>query len=424
MIEKITNNLGWKLLSILLAFLLWIIVVNYEDPYTTITVSDIPVEKKNVEAIESERKAIEYKEGETVTVRLRGKRSVLDRMNASDIYAYADLEKKSITGAIDIQIDVADGVTVLDKKPSMMMVDLENIITVQKEIQYYMEGEPREGYIYLDPIITPNNIEIEGPESKIAQIKSVLVPVNIENAKRDVSLYRTPKIMDESNNEISGLSKSLNQVQIQVPIQQLKQLNLLQNLGSEVADGYELVDITLSQDTIQVRGEEETLSGLNNISISNQDISALTENTTLSVNVAALLPSGVSIYDDVSTIEVYVEIEPIVEKTIEVTSSDITVRGLPEDMQFSYVNENSYMLTFRGIRSKLDDINLDGISPSITLTDLDEGIHDVPLSYYIPFDVDLVNESPIVRVELTTVEPGTTGDNSGDDVTDQQNTNN
>lgn len=424
MVEKITNNLGWKLLSILLAFLLWIIVVNYEDPYTTITVSDIPVEKKNVEAIESERKAIEYKEGETVTVRLRGKRSILDRMDAGDIYAFADLEKKSITGAIDIQIDVADGVTILDKQPSMMMVDLENIITVQKEIQYYMEGEPREGYIYLDPIITPNNIEIEGPESKIAQIKSVLVPVNIENAIRDVSLYRTPNIMDESNNEITGLSKSLNQVQIQVPVQQLKQINLLQNLGSDVAEGYELVDVTLSQDTIQVRGEEETLDGVNNISISNEDISGLTENTTLSVNVASLLPSGVYIYDDVSTIEVYVEIEPIVEKTIEVTPSDITVRGLPEDMQFSYVNENSYMLTFRGIRSKLDDIDLDGIAPSITLTDLEEGVHDVPLSYYIPFDVNLVNESPIVRVELTTIEPGTTGNNTDDDDQDQQETGN
>ena len=41
--EKLTNNLGLKLLSLLMATLLWLVVVNSQDPLETRTFTDIPV---------------------------------------------------------------------------------------------------------------------------------------------------------------------------------------------------------------------------------------------------------------------------------------------------------------------------------------------------------------------------------------------
>ncbi len=291
-------------------------MVNYEDPLTTRVIGDISVEKINEEAITSEMKAIEYREGETISVRVRGKRSVVDRMTSRDVHAYADLEKKSITGAIDIQIEVPDGVTVIDKMPSVMMVDLENIITVQKEIQYYMEGEPSENYVYLDPVISPNNIEIQGPESKIGLIKSVLVPVNIEGVVRDVTLYSTPQIIDDNNNIIRGLSKSITQVQIQVPIDKVKSIDILTDLNNLAAEGYEVVDISLSQDKLRVRGDENDIDAIKNITIADIGMTQLTQTTTVTANVADLLPLGIYIHNDIQSVEVVIQVEPILEKQL------------------------------------------------------------------------------------------------------------
>lgn len=381
--------------------MIWLIVVNYEDPMTTRIITDISVEKINEEAITSEMKAIEYREGESISVRVRGKRSVVDRMTNRDVYAYADLEKKSITGAIDIQIEVADGVTVLDKMPSVMMVDLENIITVQKEIQYYMEGEPNENYVYLDPVISPNNIEIQGPESKIGLIKSVLVPVNIEGVTRDVTLYSTPQVIDDNNNIIRGLDKNITQVQIQVPIDKVKSIDILTNIGDLAAEGFEIVGLSLSQEQLRVRGDEADVDAINNVTISDIDVSDLTMTTTVSVDLVDLLPYGVFIHNDIQTVELVLQVEPIVEKTIEINSGDITLRSLPENMQFNYIDETSYEVTFRGLQTQLDEVTIDRISPNINVDNLTEGIHDVELNFFVPSNVELVSERPTIAIELS-----------------------
>ncbi len=376
-------------------------MVNYEDPLTTRVIGDISVEKINEEAITSEMKAIEYREGETISVRVRGKRSVVDRMTSRDVHAYADLEKKSITGAIDIQIEVPDGVTVIDKMPSVMMVDLENIITVQKEIQYYMEGEPSENYVYLDPVISPNNIEIQGPESKIGLIKSVLVPVNIEGVVRDVTLYSTPQIIDDNNNIIRGLSKSITQVQIQVPIDKVKSIDILTDLNNLAAEGYEVVDISLSQDKLRVRGDENDIDAIKNITIADIGMTQLTQTTTVTANVADLLPLGIYIHNDIQSVEVVIQVEPILEKTVEINSGDITLRRLPEDMQFAYVEETTgYAVTFRGLQSQLENVTIDRISPSLNVDNLEEGVHEVELNIFIPSNVELVSERPSILIEL------------------------
>ena len=46
-----TKNIGLKLLSVLLALLLWLTVMNVEDPAVTVTISDVPVQIVNREVI-------------------------------------------------------------------------------------------------------------------------------------------------------------------------------------------------------------------------------------------------------------------------------------------------------------------------------------------------------------------------------------
>ncbi len=412
------NNFWWKVLSIFLAFLTWLMVVNYEDPQISRTFIDVTVEKLNKDAIESEKKAIEYREGETVTVRVRGKRSVVDSMSKNDIYAYADLEKKSITDAVDIVIEAPDGVSILEKEPNMMMVELENIITVQKVVQPYMEGEPEEGYVYLEPSVIPNNIEVEGPESKVGLIKSVLVPVTIDGVTRDVTLFGKPQFFDEANNVISGLTSSTNQVQIKVPILKTKIVDLKLETDDKVANGYELINVSLSQNTLSVKGPEATINSLDTIVISGLNIEALSEDTTLDIDVNTILPPGITTHGDVETINAYVDIEPIERIEIPVTHENINVKYIPDGLQFGYIGEETYSIVYSGIPERLKDLDIERVGPFISLRGLDEGIHTVPLQYYEPVGVDILSDRPNITIELIAepVEETETGTAEGDQV--------
>ena len=173
MIEKIKNNWLWKVAALLIAFILWLVVVNYDDPYIKKTFNNVVVEKRNELAITAQDQAIEYKEGESISVTLGGKRSIIERLTFSDIKAYADLGKVSITNTVDIVIEVSDQLDILEKKPNNMQISLEPIIKSLKDIQVTYVGELENDYIRLNPVIIPNQIEITGPQSQLARVSEV-----------------------------------------------------------------------------------------------------------------------------------------------------------------------------------------------------------------------------------------------------------
>ena len=50
--KKLTNNLGLKLIAAVSAILLWLLIMNTNDPQTTFTVSGIPIEFANGSVLE------------------------------------------------------------------------------------------------------------------------------------------------------------------------------------------------------------------------------------------------------------------------------------------------------------------------------------------------------------------------------------
>ena len=78
------KNLGIKIVSVLLAMIIWMIIINIDDPYKTRTFS-VNVETINESALQSVNKVYEVIDGNTANVKVRGKKSVVDKLEASDI---------------------------------------------------------------------------------------------------------------------------------------------------------------------------------------------------------------------------------------------------------------------------------------------------------------------------------------------------
>ena len=70
------KNLGIKIVSVLLAMIIWMIIINIDDPYKTRTFS-VNVETINESALQSVNKVYEVIDGNTANVKVRGKKSVV-----------------------------------------------------------------------------------------------------------------------------------------------------------------------------------------------------------------------------------------------------------------------------------------------------------------------------------------------------------
>ena len=82
--RALTNNVGWKLLSVLLAGLLWIFV---EGEPELVTVQSVPVFYRNVEST----LALVASPPATVRLELRGPSDVVGRENLSNVAVLLDL---------------------------------------------------------------------------------------------------------------------------------------------------------------------------------------------------------------------------------------------------------------------------------------------------------------------------------------------
>ena len=77
-----TNNLGMKLFSLPLAFVIWIIIINIDDPTVSRNFLNVPVELLNSDALDTLGKVYEIAEGKSVTVTVTGRRSIVDKVRA------------------------------------------------------------------------------------------------------------------------------------------------------------------------------------------------------------------------------------------------------------------------------------------------------------------------------------------------------
>ena len=93
---NLTDNLFLKILSVLIAILIWLVVMNINDAEKT-TSFPVPVELVNTEVITNNGKVFRVIEGsEFVTVKVRARKSIIDELDRTDFILTADMQKNYI----------------------------------------------------------------------------------------------------------------------------------------------------------------------------------------------------------------------------------------------------------------------------------------------------------------------------------------
>ena len=89
------NNMWMKILSVVIAVLIWLFVANTNDPVITKRFYSIPVRVTNEDALTKRGYAYEILDGEEVNITVKGKSSIVRSMGITDFQAVADFSKLS-----------------------------------------------------------------------------------------------------------------------------------------------------------------------------------------------------------------------------------------------------------------------------------------------------------------------------------------
>lgn len=382
--DKLLNNFGMKILSIILAIIIWLLVTNVDNPYTTKTFTDIPVSVINEDSLLKKNKTWDIIEGDKVTVTLKAKRSVIDKIGRSDIQATADLSKLSITNAVPINVNVLYYNDEIKEKNlgsvDTMKVKLENIKTGQFPVTVETVGEVQSGYAIGTKIPTPNIVEVSGPESLVKRINQVRVTVNVQGLTSSQTFSAEPAYYNYDGDKLdsSRLTCNVKKVEVSVNLLQTKKVELKVKTTGDVAKGYQLESVLLEPKTITVAGTKEQLADLSEILVSNLSVEGLKDDTEENIDITSYLPEGIKLAQDSPDVRVKIQVVPLDVNTITIPTNKITVKNQDMSLNLSFAEEN-ISLTIRGEQEAIGDLKLEDLNPTIDLTDLGEGDHQIQL---------------------------------------------
>lgn len=280
--KKLTNNLGMKIISLMLAIVFWLAVITMEDPEQTKTL-EIPVTKINEELIRENDKTYEVIEGNTVTITVRARQSILKDLTAKDFEATADFADLSFTGAVPIEVTVlrnANQVTIEKGANTMMRVSIEDLSSVDKMVATKAEGTVITGKALGSISVEPNIIRVEGAKTTIDRISSVYAVVNVSGISDDCSFVVEPVLYDSNGNEIDSteITFSEDSLKVNVTLLDTKTVPVKWNIDVSPADGYGIESSDYSPSEVEIAGSREFLDSIDAITLDDYVADGISEN--------------------------------------------------------------------------------------------------------------------------------------------------
>lgn len=384
--KKLLKNLSWKILSLCLAFFIWIVIINFDDPVITRTITDIPVEIENEEAIQEKNKVYEVIEGGKVSVYVKGKRSTVGGLGPADILATADLSELSEWNAVPISVSCRkfsekEVEINLTGKVKTLKIALEERVKKQFQVSVIVNGSVADGYYLAQTECRPNLINVTGGQSAINRIDSVKVSLNVEGASENISKKLTPKAYDSDGKEIDSqrLHFSSDSIHVKTTIWETKTVAVSVTPTGNVAYGYELGELNYEPKTLLLAGPTDSLSKVKQINLSVDVTNAIMDKEVQIILADVLgseLPENVKVADGTESIAVLAPVTKQETRKFYVALDDIEFRNQSDEREYNVRDSlTTWEISVMGSKELLDSFDIEKYPAYIDFDGADLGTH-------------------------------------------------
>ena len=416
--RKLTDNLSLKIMSVAIAIVVWLIVVNIDNPVGTnyYTITDVElINKEYVESSDTIGKMCMPEENQdSVKVAITASKKVRDRIRLSDITAVADLQQAVSLDTDPVMVPItvtclASGVLPSDIKvtPQNLTVNLD-----EKETQEFVvnvsKGDTKPGTDYEVGSLTasPEKIRITGPKTLVNKIDKVNATIALDGNTEDYTQEVNLTIYDKNQEALS--ESEMNSLRIENNAKVVVTAKLWKiRTGVKIAagyvgtpaGGYQVGSVKTVPDTISVAGNTEGLESLSEndnmitIPADRIDISGESKDVERKISLKNLLPDNVKLTSDSSEdVWVTVSILPVGSQEFNLPTKNIEVKNKPDNLQVTFETAQ-IALRIKSESEDLEDLNInEDVKAEIDLKDKEAGNYKVPVKLSLPDGYEMVED--------------------------------
>ncbi|HCW40221.1 MAG TPA: hypothetical protein DGE56_05525 [Lachnospiraceae bacterium] len=417
--KLLTRNLGLKLASLLLAFVLWFLVAQIYDPKDTVTFNNIQVRLINTELLDEEGKVYEVLDNSNlVRVTVTGPQSIVkSELRRSDIVAEADMSKLTDINTIAITYyceNISNDSVEIKGNHDSVRLNVEDKTSKWIKLESNTIGDVASGYMIGNVTLDQTNIEVTGPKSAISQVDHAGVDINVTDSTTSLSANVDIKLYDADDNELvlESIKKNVDSAYMTVEVLATKEVPVEIEYMGVPEDGYMATgEVESSVPTVRIAGTVSTLVGISAITVpeDRMNITGQSDNLVDIINLKEYLPANVRLadksFDGKITATVY--IEPIVSKDLTVAAENISVTGVPDGMEAEITSTaEEYNITVSGLSRDISILHDSSVTGILNLTQWmeDNGVEELtPGNYTIPITFNLAEDitvTPDINIHI------------------------
>ena len=417
--KLLTRNLGLKLASLLLAFVLWFLVAQIYDPKDTVTFNNIQVRLINTELLDEEGKVYEVLDNSNlVRVTVTGPQSIVkSELRRSDIVAEADMSKLTDINTIAITYyceNISNDSVEIKGNHDSVRLNVEDKTSKWIKLESNTIGDVASGYMIGNVTLDQTNIEVTGPKSAISQVDHAGVDINVTDSTTSLSANVDIKLYDADDNELvlESVKKNVDSAYMTVEVLATKEVPVEIEYMGVPEDGYMATgEVESSVPTVRIAGTVSTLVGISAITVpeDRMNITGQSDNLVDIINLKEYLPANVRLadksFDGKITATVY--IEPIVSKDLTVAAENISVTGVPDGMEAEITSTaEEYNITVSGLSRDVSILHDSSVTGILNLTQWmeDNGVEELtPGNYTIPITFNLAEDitvTPDINIHI------------------------
>lgn len=284
------NSTKWipRILSLVAAVVLWIFVMNEQNPLAERVVS-MPVTIQN---LDSDRQIV-VNSIPNVQVRVRAPRLQLAEFNDSELRAMIDLKGLGAGNhSVAVKVTPPQGIDIVDVSNSSLEVSLDDLITQQVPVVVGTEGSISKDFQISSLKATPAVILATGPASEIAHLQEARVVVNVNEIGESFKVEATPILGDR--NKLSSfwrVNPGRVVVAVDVKPKESKIVEVNVKTVGTVPKGFEIEKLEVVPEYIKIKGSSEDLSRIEMIATVPFQLSSAKEGEERTLDL--VIPSGI-----------------------------------------------------------------------------------------------------------------------------------
>ena len=412
--RKILNSKAfYMVISLLLAFALWLYVGREANPEVTNTLNRVQVVFSGLESLEQRGLMISEGAEQTVTLRIRATRDVWNRLNQGDTTVTIDVSGIAEPGTQSVSITTRNinfprSITVMDSidvqytSPGAVEFTVSRWATRQVPIQGSFSGSVAEGYQREDFSFAPETITVSGREELVNQVDHALVTVTQEDMSATYS-ENCPYTLIGADGAViptDQLETDPATVLVTLPVVQQKEVELTVEVIPGGGAAEDDVTVEIEPSSIMVSGDGDDLAGLTSISLGEIDLSQVFGSRQV-FQMPIDLDASLTNVSGITEATVTVTVQGLSTRILQV--SNISFINKPEGYRAEAVTQ-SCSIQIRGSEEAVEAVTASQLRVGADLSEMElaTGSQTIPVRVYLDggSDVGVVGEYNIV-VSLT-----------------------